>query len=139
MGTEFIQLNHDWNAEPNGPDPRVEVDGDRLTLSFLINAFQFKGFREGEVGMLTFTNCWRHRLGPTNDEGWYRGQCRFSHIAPSWGEFYEVRGDLHLDECPGDWEVHGGPMANSRHFLFYLRDETFECDAEDWAFQVNRS
>jgi hypothetical protein len=24
----------------------------------------------------------------------------------------------------------------SRHFLFYFKDETFECDAEGWAFKV---
>jgi hypothetical protein len=30
-------------------------------------------------------------LGRTNDEGWYLGQCRFSKVAPTWGEFYHVQ------------------------------------------------
>ena len=88
----------------------------------------------------------------TNDEGWYRGQCRFSRLAPAWGEFYEVRGDLLLDFVPDPeefrshgvqleprplrWVTIGEPGVTSRHFLFYLRDQTFECDATDWSFSV---
>ncbi len=67
-------------------------------------------------------------------EGWYRGQCRFSGIAPEWGEFYEVEGDLLLAQEPNDWKagLAKEPRQGSRHFLFYMRDETFECDAIDW-------
>jgi hypothetical protein len=36
---------------------------------------------------------------------------------------------------PSDWKVlRNGPPA-SRHFLFYFRDETFECMAADWVFE----
>jgi hypothetical protein len=66
-----------------------------------------------------------------NDEGWYLGQCRFSKIAPAWGEFYEVDGDLKLESVPNDWIVVGPESrTTAKHFLFYLRDQTFECDAE---------
>jgi hypothetical protein len=76
-------------------------------------------------------------LGATNDEGWYRGQCRFSRLAPSWGEFYEVAGDLLLSKCPNDWRyVSQEPGRALRHFLFYLRDETFECDARAYALDL---
>lgn len=134
--TTFKKLNTGWNAEPNAPDPRVRVVDQTLSLTFLLNSFQFP-FEEGSVGELVFSNCWRYRLGPTNDEGWYLGQCRFSQLAPAWGEFYEVEGDLML----GDqltWTTLAPPRPSSRHFLFYLRDETFECDAEDWSFSVVR-
>ena len=51
--------------------------------------------------------------------------------APAWGEFYEVHGDLKLESSPNDWVVLSPePHIPARHFLFYLRDETFECDAE---------
>ena len=137
--TTFQQLNHGWNAEPNAPEPRVMVHGADVVVTFLMNPFQFPEFDPQDVGRLRFISCRRYRLGSTNDEGWYRGQCRFSKVAPRWGEFYEVGGDLRLAECPHDW-VDVIPEAEGfRHFLFYFRDEQFECDALDWSFEVLRA
>lgn len=135
MATTFIHLNPDWNAEPNAPDPRVYVAGDKLILEFGVNPWAYKGFQEEQRATLTFAGCRRYRLGGTNDKGWYRGQCRFSKVAPEWGEFYELIGDLKLQECPDGWlEVSLG--RGERHFLFYLRDATFECDADGFAFEA---
>jgi hypothetical protein len=134
--TTFRQLNEGWNAEPNAPHPRVSVEGQDLVVSFRIDLYQFPQFSSEEFGHLQFKSCQRYRLGPTNDEGWYRGQCRFSKVAPRWGEFYEVGGDLRLSECPDDWVAVGQRHGSSRHFLFYFPDETFECDASDWAFEL---
>ncbi len=137
MTTSFIKLNKDWNAEPNAPDPRASVDKGDVVLEFLANSFQFPRFSEGQVLRLRFTRASRYRLGGTNDEGWYRGQCRFSRLAPEWGEFYEVTGDLRLEQCPKDWIVVAGVSSEGlRHFLFYLRDETFECSASDWSLET---
>jgi hypothetical protein len=116
--------------------PEVRVDGTDVVLAFGMNYMQFTAFHEGDVGVLRFSQCARYRLGPTNDEGWYRGQCRFSKIAPNWGEFYEVIGDRRLSECPDDWVRIGPDRSGSRHYLFYLRDETFECEAMDWELTV---
>jgi len=70
-------------------------------------------------------------MGPTNDEGWYLGQCRFSGKAPEWGEFYAVLGEPHSADGPNDWVLIEGYSDTKRtHFLFYFRDETFECLAE---------
>jgi hypothetical protein len=90
MKPHFLQLNLGWNADPNAPNPNVEVLGNDVLLSFYVNPFQFKEFEKDEIGFLRFVNCVRFRLGGTNDEGWYRGQCRFSTIAPEWGQFYEI-------------------------------------------------
>jgi hypothetical protein len=51
------------------------------------------------------------------------------------GEFYEIIGDDPLKSAPLDWmrTVAGG--WDGRHFLFYLRDETFECIADEWSLQ----
>jgi hypothetical protein len=134
--TQFKKLNLDWNAEPNAPVPHITLwDGD-VILSFFLNAFVYAQFKEGDVGQLRFRNCWRYRLGPTNDEGWHLGQCRFSKIAPAWGEFYEVSGDLLLEQCPLDWKEAGWKKETQKHFLFYLRDQQFECDAVTWSFSV---
>jgi hypothetical protein len=35
------------------------------------------------------------------------------------------------------WTLVAEPRStNTRHFLFYFKDETFECDAADWDFRV---
>jgi len=76
----------------------------------------------------------QYRLGPTNDEGWYLGQCRYSGSAPSWGEFYELNGDDPLLDRPSDWIKTNSSPSSNRHFLFYFRDGTFECIAADWSY-----
>ena len=78
MAIIFKTLSNEWNAEPNAPNPIVEVDGSNVVLSFGMNSFKYPKFRETDMGKIVFNDCWRYRLGPTNDEGWYLGQCRFS-------------------------------------------------------------
>ena len=135
--TTFHKLNHDWNADPNAPDPVVVVKGRQLELRFFLNAYQFSRFTKGQEGVLVFDGAARYRLGPTNDEGWYRGQCRFSHVAPRWGEFYEVSGNLRLQLVREGWNVLPGSGGRGRrHFLFYFKDATFECDADDCRFSA---
>jgi hypothetical protein len=130
----FTQLNHGWNAEPNAPDPRTEVCGIDLLLSFLLNPFKFKRFKEEDRGIIRFVRCARYRLGSTNDEGWYLGQCRYSTLAPSWGEFYEISGVDTVRDQPTDWLIIAD-SARTRHFLFYFRDSTFECIADGWQIE----
>ncbi len=139
MATKFRKLNDGWNAEPNAPAESVHVRGGDVILEFALNAFQYTAFSEGDRGRLAFRGCTRYRLGPTNDEGWYRGQCRFSSLAPGWGEFYEVSGDL-LDDRVSGWTAIGAASSQgpTRRFLFYLRDSTFEVDAQGWAFSHHR-
>ena len=103
MNTSFVLLNHGWNADPNAPKPRIELRGADIVLYFAVNAFEFPQFVEGSTCTVMFNNCWRYRLGSTNDEGWYRGQCRFSSLTPSWGMFYEVLGNLLPESEPKDW------------------------------------
>jgi hypothetical protein len=132
----FRKLNDGWNAEPNAPRPVVEVVHADVWLRFALNTFQFRGFTEGDIGILRFVGCARYRLGPTNDEGWYRGQCRYSKVAPAWGEFYEIAGSDPRRDEPRDWiAVDTAAEPVGRHFLFYFRDETFECLAADWHFE----
>lgn len=132
MAITFHQLNDGWNAEPNAPAERVDVDDGRVVLEFTLNAFAYPSFAEEQRGELIFDGCSQFRLGPTNDEGWYRGQCRFSKVAPAWGEFFEITGNTR-DEEVGGWQPASG--EGSRHFLFYLRDRTFECKAANWQFK----
>jgi hypothetical protein len=140
LQTQFTQLNVGFDAEPNAPEPEIRVEGSRLTLTFFLKHWSGSDFREYDRGELTFAECWRFRLGPTDDEGWDRGLCRFSRIAPEWGMFYEIAGDLRLERVALDWKVLDVEHAKgSRHYLFYFRDETFECDAGSWSFRVQRA
>jgi hypothetical protein len=134
--TAFKKLTTDWNAEPNAPMPQITFWDRDIVLSFYLNAFAYPEFKEGDIGQLRFRNCWRYRLGPVNDEGWYRGQCRFSKKAPAWGQFYEVSGDLILDACPKDWKEVSWKDDAVVHYLFYFRDGQFECDAASYNFAV---
>ncbi len=132
----FVRLNNDWNAEPNAPYPKVQQRENDVTLRFDLNRVAYPQFSERDEGLLTFVGCARWRLGGTNDEGWYLGQCRYSSAAPEWGHLYEIVGDDTLRDMPKDWQVIGPDPPEIRHFLFYLRDETFECMATEWAFSV---
>jgi hypothetical protein len=134
--TGFIKLNADWNAEPNAPHPEVTVMGEDLILEFDPNHFLYPRFSTFPRVRLVFSRIWRYRVGTTNDHEWYSGGGRFSGRAPQWGEFYEVTGDLRLEECQDDWIVITKQSTpQTRHFLFYFRDEEFECDAHTWRFE----
>lgn len=129
----FKRLNDDWNAEPNAPNEEVVVSGTSVRLTFFLNPWAYKADEE-EKGCLTFEHCSMWRLGSINDEGWYRGQCRYSKIAPAWGEFYELLGNDDQRLQPDDWHKIMPLTPKCRHFLFYLRDSTFECFAAAWQF-----
>lgn len=134
MSIKFIKLNENWNAEPNAPEASVSLDCSNLILEFAVNPWAYKGFEEGERARIIFKNCFKYRLGSTNDEGWYLGQCRFGKLAPEWGEFYQVIGSSPAVADATDWKIIG--TDNSRnHYLFYLRDCTFECEADSYEFQ----
>jgi hypothetical protein len=129
----FKRLHDGWNAEPNAPAPNVTVRGSEVQLTFFLNPFAYEA-SDGERGCLIFERCSMWRLGPTNDEGWYAVQCRYSKAAPVWGQFYELLEEEGLEPIPRDWHELTRPLLG-RHFLFYLRDQTFECLAADWKFE----
>lgn len=127
----FKKLNDGWNAEPNDPAETIVVHSDLVELSFTLNPWAFEAV-EGSRATLSFSQCARWRLGSPNDEGWYRGQSRFETSTHSWGEFYEVFDAVPSIAEPQDWKFLGSELQSTRHFLFYLRDNTFECYAQDW-------
>jgi len=130
MKPTFLKINDGWNAESNAPCPDVRIDGRDLLLSFQLNHLKFPEFNKGDLGILRFENCQRYRLGSMNDEGWYKGQCRYSKLAPAWGEFYLVTGAPKLLEKARDWRAVGAVHGPVHHFLFYFRDNDLECLAE---------
>jgi hypothetical protein len=136
--TTFVQLNQGWNADPNSPEPQVTVVAGDVVTTFFVNTFQFSEFTEGTKATIHFRSCHRYRLGSTNDEGWYMGKCRFSKLAPRWGEFYHLAGDRGLLLAPSDWTVVQPKTGcgSMEHYLFYFKDETFECLAQSWEVEL---
>ncbi|ARO31737.1 hypothetical protein NXC14_CH03853 [Rhizobium sp. NXC14] len=147
-----LQLGQGWVAEPNAPEPEVSVAGSKVNVCFrsyrrvqhkkpsgilrAFNRFSKAGPKFDEAwGTLSFIGCSRWRWDDTNDHEWHKvdGHGRYSGIAPRWGEFYELVGhDPIRDAVP--WETIQEDTANSRHFLYYFRDETLEFMAEEWSF-----
>ena len=137
--TDYTRLNEGWNAEPNAPDVRITCEGDALRVSFILNSFVFPGYEHGQRATLTFPQCTRYRFGPPNDEGWYAGAHGLAD-PPPWGEFYEIAPAVKRTNAVNDW-VTGPAIATAgqsgRHFLFYFRDDTFECEAADWLLETS--
>ena len=135
----WTKLNTTFDAEPNAPRPRVFVVGGNVTVRFFLNPFVRSDVHEGDEGLLTFRGVLMYRLGPTNDEGFYRGQCRFSHSGIAWGDFYELHGSAWQETFPADRVLVSTCLKDDpslRHYLFYFRDETFECIAKGVQFHL---
>lgn len=137
----FIKLNSNWDAEPNAPMPKVESDNEtsKIKVSFYLNAFIHKDVEEEDKGVLEFEDCYKYRLGATNDEGFYRGQCRFSKTGVQWGNFYQIEDSKWVENFPDDEIMIDNSLENSidlNHYLFYFRDNTFECIARSCSFKI---
>ena len=133
----FRHLNTDWNADPNAPHVALVTEGNTVRLSFYLNQWAYSA-EPDEVATLLFPGCSRFRWDATNDHAWFAGQGLYSGQAPKWGEFYEVTGDTRVFE-DGDWDIVSADLPDSRHFLFYFRDDTIEIVAQDWSLTRGES
>lgn len=137
----YKQLNLGWGAEPNAPDPQIIIDfqNRKLILRFYLNPFMYKDVKEDTRAEIIFTDCHMYRLGSTNDEGFYRGQCRFSNSGIKWGEFYQINESDWKESFPNDKVIVNEDLMNDdglNHFLFYFRDNTFECIARENIYKI---
>ncbi len=135
METQFRKLSNDWNADPNAPVPQYKFTGDSLLVRFRPNKFKYPDFSRRNYLYLVFVGCSRFRFTPINDHAWYAGDCRFSKLAPEWGEFYQVDGDFREEQENTPWINKGPIIASSNNYLFYFRDETLECSALMWKLE----
>lgn len=127
----FTRLNEDWNAHPNDVGLKIEQCGETLLAHMRPNPYVYRAYEKISEITVRFKDCARYRITPVNDHGWYEGQCRFSGLAPSWGEFYEISGNTRDDMDPTSWITMKG--SGERHFHFYLRDEALEVKAQSWS------
>lgn len=90
---------------------------------------------EKDIGILEFNNCYKYRLSPNNDEG----QCRFLNTDIELGNFYEIIHSNWINDFPTDGIIIDNTLKGNQalqHYLFYFRDETFECIAISHCFSI---
>lgn len=136
-----VKLNKNWNAEPNAPNPTISEIDNGIELSFLLNPFEFEHIDNGEVGKLEFNNVYAYRLGSTNCEGYFHGQFRYKNEQLPWGEFYELFDSKWEQDFPNDKIIVQESINKKQlcHFIFFFRDNTFECLATEFKFTYNNN
>jgi len=133
---KYKKLNIDWNAEPNAPEVKLKIEGDKLKISFYLNPFIYDNVYDEDKGELIFTDCFKYSFNSCNDTGYYLGQYRYNDDILPWGEFYELQHDWEKD-FHKDFEILN-PLHDKeqlRHFIFFFRDNTLECIARDFEFK----
>ena len=129
----FTLLTKSWNADPNAPEPKLTVVGEDVVLEFFLNNNIYSQFSEHDKGRLTFYNCHKYDFNGTNDHGYYLGQHRYNYKQLPWGEFYKLDTDWETD-FPINPTYLSLPINKRKlnHYIFFFRDECFECVAESY-------
>jgi len=131
---DFVKISDKWNADPVSPEIDLKINGQDIVMEFFLNYFAFDNYSEGDKAKITFKNCSKYSLNTCNDEGYYYGQYRINYNELPWGEFYEIKGGLNRNFPKPVVEV-SNDLKNKRHFLFFFKDETFECLADDYKIE----
>jgi len=134
---KYLKLNEGWNADPNIPNPEAYTQDNTLYLDFFLNYHIYKGIHRGQKGQLKFNECYMYRFGSPNDHGFSLKQFRYGPDDIPWGEFYELFESDWKNDFPDDKIVLNQDLEEDkelRHFLFFFRDECFECIAKDFNF-----
>jgi len=130
---DYIQISNDWNADPVEPKINLEIDGSNLIMEMYLNHYVFEEFEEGDKVKIVFSNCSEYSLNKCNDEGYYYGQYRTNPNELPWGEFYEIKNGFDTN-FPEPVIKITTDNKGKRHFIFFFKDETFECLAANYTF-----
>ena len=126
-----IKISSGWNADPVSPDVLLHITGGDLVMTINLNYFAFDDYKEGDRAKITFNNCSQYSLNTCNDEGYWYGQYRIKPTQLPFGEFYEIIWGVDR-AFPEPVTNIKPPLKTDRHFIFFFKDETFECLAEDY-------
>lgn len=134
----YEQLNKNWNAEPNAPEPQMEKGEGYVEFKFELNPFLFDYIDKGDKGVLEFAEVYKLDFGAMNDEGYFRGQHRFNNNILPWGEFYELFDSNWKIDFPKSSQIINSVIDKSklRHFIFFLKDNTIECLSLDYSLSI---
>lgn len=133
---DFVKISDNWNADPVSPEVNLQIVEEDLVMDIFLNYFAFDNYSKGDKAKIVFINCSKYSLNTNNDEGYYLGQYRTNPSELPWGEFYEIKGGL--NSCFPEPVVElSNDLNNKRHFIFFFKDETFECLADDYKIEFN--
>ncbi len=150
MKNNLKQLNTSYQSDPNTANPNIELHKNQLTLKFQLNT-EMHEFKQTDIGKITFVKCLMVRVGSPNDEGYTSAQEEGVRYSPwnkidfpqiEWGSFYEVESsdwssitdyegytDNKLMETVKD-------KSKFKHFVFFMKEATFECVAESYTEEI---
>ena len=131
---DFVQISTSWNADPVSPEVELQVVGNDLEMDIYLNHYAYENTKEGDKTKIKFKNCSEYSLNVCNDEGYYYGQYRTTPKVLSWGEFYEIKGGLDRN-LPQPIVQLTSDKSHKRHFVFFFKDEAFECLASDFSME----
>lgn len=135
---DFVKISDNWNADPVSPEVNLQIVEEDLVMDVFLNYFAFDNYSKGDKAKIVFINCSKYSLNTNNDEGYYLGQYRTNPSELPWGEFYEIKGGLN-SSFPEPVVELSNDLNNKRHFIFFFKDETFECLANDYKIEFNNS
>ncbi|MCZ4408228.1 hypothetical protein O3Q51_05380 [Cryomorphaceae bacterium 1068] len=135
---KYTKLNRNWNADPGAPDLKVSPIDGGIQLSFVLDPKGFEHIDEGEMGKVLLDRVYAYTLDPTDQNVYVDGNFRFQNDQLPWGEFYELP-NINWKDFPEDKKVLDDQIDKKelRHFIFFFRDQIFECLAMDCSFKYD--
>ena len=131
---EYIQITTNWNADPVLPKIELTIDRTDLIMDIYLNHYVFDNFEKGYKVKIRFKDCTLYSLNTCNDEGYYYGQYRTNPNELPWGEFYEIICGLDRN-MPNPIVKIADDNSDKKHFIFFFKDETFECIASEYELE----
>lgn len=133
------KLNKNWSAEPSVPLETIKRTDDGIEVNFLLNSLPYEYIEEGEKGKLEFYDVYAYRKTASNLEEISKRKIPLKVDQIPLGDFYELLDSKWKTDFPTDKIVVDESKKTSklRHFLFFLKDSTFECLASDYSYRYN--
>ena len=118
----YTQFTIDWNADPNSPGVELVIGGTSVIIDFFVNYFIYDNFNEGDKAKITFFHC----------------QYRYKYTDLPWGQFYKLNTDWETDFPVGQITLNETvDKRKLHHYIFFFKDNTFECVAENYQLEFN--
>lgn len=134
----YTQFTIDWNADPNSPGVELVIGGTSVLIDFFVNYFIYDNFNEGDKAKITFFHCHKYCFNSMNDEGYFMGQYRYKYTDLPWGQFYKLNTDWETDFPVGQITLNETvDKRKLHHYIFFFKDNTFECVAENYQLEFN--
>lgn len=133
------KLNKNWSAEPSVLLESIKRTDDGIEVNFVLNSLPYEYIEEGEKGKLEFYDVYAYRNGPSNSEEISKRKIPLKVDQIANGDFYELLDSKWKTDFPTDKIIVDETKKTSklRHFLFFLKDSTFECLASDYSYSYN--